>query len=93
MAKETEIAELCRVALEEESNWRETGPEGRKAAYERFQHLLHAIAELTGRTYEEVMNDAVEEWVTIHFCSTSGGTRPSAEWHAAAEPAHQTRQA
>lgn len=85
MATEVEIAEVCRVALEEESHWRETGSEGRKVAYERFQHLLHTIADLTGRTYEEVMNDAVEEWVTVHFCSVAGGNRPSAEWGAAAE--------
>ncbi len=83
LAKEAEIAELCKKALEEESDWREAGPEGRKAAFERFQHLLHSIADLTGRTYEDVMNDAVEEWVTIHFCSIPTESKPSAEWDAA----------
>lgn len=82
MTIQTEIAELCRGALEEESGWRDTGTEGRKAAYERFQQLLHTIADLTGRTYEDVMNDAVEEWINVHFCSVADG-EPSEEWAAA----------
>lgn len=86
MTTDKRIAELCRVALEEQNNWREGGPEGRKAAYDRFQHLVHAIADLTGRTYEEVMNDAVEEWVLTHFCSVSGDEPPAPEWVEAAEP-------
>jgi hypothetical protein len=84
MTADTDIAELCREALEEESGWRGMGADGRKAAFDRFQHLLHKIAELTGRTYEDVLNDAVEEWLTIHFCAVPGESEPSAEWRAAA---------
>jgi len=83
-ATKAEVEALCKAALDEESHWRDAGPEGRKLAYERFQHLVHAIADLTGRTYEEVMNDAVEEWVTVHFCSTATERAPSPEWDAAA---------
>jgi hypothetical protein len=79
-----DIEELCRVALEEESNWREGGSESRRNAYERFQDLVRKIAELTDRTYEEVMNDAIEEWVTVHFCALPTETGPSEEWEAAA---------
>jgi hypothetical protein len=84
MTTKAEVEALCKAALEEESSWREGGPDARKNAYDRFQHLVHAIADLTGRTYEDVMNDAVEEWVTVHFCSTSAEHEPSAEWEAAA---------
>jgi hypothetical protein len=87
MTTPEEIAELCRAALEKESGWREGGTEERRAAFESFQRLLHAIAELTGRSYEDVMNDAVEEWVTVHFCEVPTGTTPSAEWQRAAQPA------
>ena len=87
-----ELVELCKAALEQESDWRETGPEGRAAAFERFQQLLHTIADLTGRTYEDVLNDAVEEWVTVHFCSIENDIVPSAEWAAAgkADPSQQS---
>ena len=80
MTAQTELVELCKVALEQESDWREMGPEGRAAAFERFQQLLHTIADLTGRTYEDVLNDAVEEWVMVHFCSIQSDIEPSAEW-------------
>jgi hypothetical protein len=83
MTTRAEVESLCKAALDEESSWREGGPDARKNAYDRFQHLVHAIADLTGRTYEDVMNDAVEEWVTVHFCSTSANHEPSAEWEAA----------
>ncbi len=83
MTAQTELVELCKAALEQESDWREAGPEGRTAAFERFQQLLHTIADLTGRTYEDVLNDAVEEWVTVHFCSIENDIVPSAEWAAA----------
>ncbi len=83
MSTDVEIVELCKTALEEESGWRTAGPEGRKAAYERFQELLRTIADRTGRPYEEVMNDAVEEWITLHFCETENESTPSAEWEAA----------
>ena len=83
MTAQTELVDLCKAALEQESDWRETGPEGRTAAFERFQQLLHTIADLTGRTYEDVLNDAVEEWVTVHFCSIENDIVPSAEWAAA----------
>lgn len=85
MTTRSEVEALCRAALDEESHWRDDGPDGRKAAYERFQHLVHAIADLTGRTYEGVMNDAVEEWVKVHFCETASEGRPSAEWEAAGQ--------
>ena len=85
MTAQTELVELCKVALEQESDWREMGPEGRTAAFERFQQLLHTIADLTGRTYEDVLNDAVEEWVTVHFCSIQSDSEPSAEWAAAGQ--------
>jgi hypothetical protein len=84
MTTQTEITELCRVALEQESGWRDAGAEGRRETYERFQQLLHTIANRTGRTYEEVMNDAVEEWVRVHFCSAAD-IEPSAEWSAAGQ--------
>lgn len=84
MTTDAELAELCRVALAEESGWRDMGSEGRRAAYERFQSLLHRIADLTGRSYEDVMNDAVEEWLTVHFCEVPTDTAPSAEWATAA---------
>jgi hypothetical protein len=84
MTTNTEVQTLCKAALEEESSWREGGADARKNAYDRFQRLVHEIADLTGRTYEDVMNDAVEEWVTVHFCSTSAEHEPSAEWEAAA---------
>ena len=80
MTAQTELVELCKVALEKETDWREMGAEGRAAAFERFQQLLHTIADLTGRTYEDVLNDAVEEWVTVHFCSVQSNSEPSAEW-------------
>lgn len=86
MTAQTELVEMCRVALEKESDWREMGAEGRTAAFERFQQLLHTIADLTGRTYEDVLNDAVEEWVTVHFCSVQSNSEPSAEWAAAGQP-------
>ena len=84
----TDIETLCREALAEESNWREGGPESRRNAYERFQQLVHTIADRTGRTYEDVMNDAIEEWVTVHFCELPTQTDPTDEWKAAgrAEP-------
>ncbi len=85
MTTRAEVEALCRAALDEEGHWREEGPEGRKAAYERFQHLVHAIADLTGRTYEDVLNDAVEEWVKVHFCETASESTPSDEWEAAAK--------
>jgi hypothetical protein len=85
MTEQTELVELCKAALEKESDWREMGAEGRAAAFERFQQLLHTIADLTGRTYEDVLNDAVEEWVTVHFCSIQGDGEPSAEWAAAGQ--------
>jgi hypothetical protein len=78
-----EIEALCRAALDEESNWREGGEVERRAAYERFQHLVHAIADLSGKSYEEVMNDAIEEWVTVHFCDLPTDREPSPEWEAA----------
>jgi hypothetical protein len=86
MTPQTELVELCKVALEKESGWREMGAEGRKAAFERFQQLLHTIADLTGRTYEDVLNDAVEEWVMIHFCSVPSNNEPSGEWSEAGKP-------
>jgi hypothetical protein len=85
MMTRAEVEALCKAALDEESHWREEGPEGRQAAYERFQHLVRAIAELTGKTYEDVLNDAVEEWIKVHFCETASETKPSAEWEAAAK--------
>jgi hypothetical protein len=83
MTADTDIAALCREALEQESGWRGMGAEGRKAAYDRFQHLLHEIAGRTGRTYEDVLNDAVEEWLTLHFCAIPTESQPSVEWRAA----------
>jgi hypothetical protein len=71
------------MAIDEESSWREGGVAGRRKAFERFQHLVHAIADLTGRTYEDVMNDAIEEWVSVHFCEIPTSTEPAAEWEAA----------
>jgi len=87
----TAIEDLCRAALEEESNWREGGQESRRKAYERFQQLVHAIADLSGRTYEEVMNDAIEEWVTVHFCELPTQSEPTDEWKAAGHPEPSTR--
>lgn len=83
MPVDTEIARLCREALDAESGWRGMGAEGRKGAFDRFQHLLHEIAELTGRTYEDVLNDAVEEWLTLHFCAIPTESEPSVEWRMA----------
>jgi len=85
MTAQTELVELCKVALEKESGWREMGAEGRKAAFERFQQLVHTIADLTGRTYEDVMSDAVEEWVIVHFCEVPTNSEPTAEWAAAGQ--------
>jgi acyl-CoA reductase-like NAD-dependent aldehyde dehydrogenase len=83
MATRPEVEALCRAALAEESNWRDGGPEERRSAFERFQKLVHAIADLTGRTYEDVMNDAIEEWITVHFCETATEKGPAPEWEAA----------
>jgi hypothetical protein len=83
MVTRAEVEALCRAALDEESHWREGGADERKAAYERFQHLVHAIADLDARSYEEVMNDAIEEWINVHFCSTATATEPAPEWEAA----------
>jgi hypothetical protein len=85
MPVDTDIARLCREALDAESGWRGMGAEGRKGAFDRFQRLLHDIAELTGRTYEDVLNDAVEEWLTLHFCAIPSDSEPSAEWKAAGQ--------
>ena len=74
-----EISELCRNALEAEDGWRDGGPEQRLAAYHRFQELVRSIAELTGRSYEEVMSDAIEEWVRVHFCEI-GAEVSAEEW-------------
>jgi len=82
MPTKAEIAELCRIALQEESDWREGGADGRRAAFDRFQTLVHSIADITGRTYEDVLNDAVEEWIRVHFCEVADG-EPSEEWTAA----------
>lgn len=71
MVTEEEITSLCKAALEAEDDWRSLGPEGRRAAYERFQHLLQTIADLTGRSYEDVMNEAIEDWIRVHFCSVA----------------------
>lgn len=86
MTTRQEIESLCRAALEEESNWRDGSEEERKQAYEKFQHLVHAIADLTGRTYEDVMNDAIEEWVKVNFCELPTEHAPAAEWEAAGHP-------
>jgi hypothetical protein len=75
MAAQREITELAEAALEAESEWRYRGPDGRRSAYERFRELLNRIAELTGRPYEELFNEAIEEWVTLHFCSVPSGGR------------------
>ncbi len=72
MQTESELADLCQAALDAESDWRYRGPEGRRAAYERFQQLVHTIAEKTGRSYEEAFNEAIEQWVKLHFCSMAG---------------------
>ncbi|HZD81167.1 MAG TPA: hypothetical protein VE646_14165 [Actinomycetota bacterium] len=72
MATDTELAELCRAALDAESDWRYRGAEGRRAAYERFQQLVRTIAEATGRSYEEAFNEAIEQWVKEHFCAVAG---------------------
>ena len=85
MTAETDIAALCRQALEEESGWRSMGLDGRRAAYDRFQRLIREIASLTGRTYEEVMNDAVEEWLTVHFCAIPSQSESSGDWRVGAE--------
>ncbi len=84
MTTREEVESLCRAALDEETHWRDGGPEERAAAYERFERLVHAIADLTGRSYQDVMSDAVEEWVKVHFCSTPSERAPQAEWEAAA---------
>lgn len=75
MASQSEISRLVEEALEAESEWRYEGPDARRSAYERFRGLLDQIAELTGRPYEELFNEAIEEWVTLHFCAVSDGTR------------------
>ena len=85
MTTQAELEELCRVALDEESGWRGGGVEERKAAFLRFQELLRTIADVTGRTYDEVLNDAVEEWIRLHFCQVADGL-PAGEWTAAGEP-------
>lgn len=68
IAKTEEIKALCVECQEAEDDWRELGPEGRVEAYHRFQGLLQQIADLTGRSYEEVFNEAIEQWITVHFC-------------------------
>jgi acyl-CoA reductase-like NAD-dependent aldehyde dehydrogenase len=73
------ISELCRSALEAEDGWRDGSPEQRIAAYHRFQDLVRSIAALTDRSYEEVMNDAIEEWVRVHFCEV-GAEVSAEEW-------------
>ena len=88
MATRAEVEELCCAALEEESNWREGGPVERKAAFERFQGLVHKIADVTDRTYEDVMNDAIEEWVKVHFCELPTEHEPAAEWEEAGHKEH-----
>jgi hypothetical protein len=72
MTTEKAVEELCREVMESESDWRYRGPEGRHAAYERFQRLVRAIAEMTGTTYEEAFNDAIEQWVKENFCEIKG---------------------
>ncbi len=47
------------------------------------------IADVTGRTYDEVLNDAVEEWIRVHFCQVANGL-PSDEWTAAGESSLET---
>jgi acyl-CoA reductase-like NAD-dependent aldehyde dehydrogenase len=88
MATRTEVEQLCRAALEEESNWRDGDVEERKNAFERFQDLVHKIADVTGRTYEDVMNDAIEEWVKVHFCELPVEHEPAAEWEHAGQEEH-----
>jgi hypothetical protein len=88
MATRTEVERLCRDALDEEHRWREGTAEERKAAFERFQGLVHQIAEVTDRTYEDVMNDAIEEWVKVHFCELPVEHEPTAEWEHAGHEEH-----
>lgn len=73
MATEHVVQDLCREVMEAESDWRYRDAEGRHAAYERFQRLVHTIAEATGTTYEEAFNDAIEQWVKANFCEASSG--------------------
>lgn len=80
MATREEVERLCRAALDEESNWREGGIDERKAAFARFEGLVHKIADVTDRTYEDVMNDAIEEWVKVHFCELPTEHEPTVEW-------------
>ena len=74
MATVNEIPGLCKAVLEAENDWRSRGAEARRVAFKRFQELLHTIADRTGRPYEEILNEAIEEWVTLHFCSVATGT-------------------
>ena len=83
MTADSDIAELCREALEEERLARD-GSRRAKGTPDRFQHLLHEIAELTGRSYEDVLNDAVEE-ADDPLPAVPSESEPSAEWRAAAQ--------
>jgi len=79
MEASKEIAALCREVLEAENDWRSRSDEARKAAYQRFQELLRTIAERTRRPYEEILNEAIEEWITLHFCSVATTPQAGAE--------------
>ena len=65
---ESELEQLCSEAFEMQSDWRSRGVEGRREADKAFDQLLHRIAESTGRSYDEVKYEAVEEWIRDKFC-------------------------
>lgn len=71
MTTSAAIEELCSLAVAKQEEWRAGGADGRREAYAHFDrclHAIHAIAELTGRSHEDVLYEAVEDWVTAKFC-------------------------
>ena len=62
------IEELCALAVDKQNEWRAKGGEGRREAYRHFDRCLHTVAEMNGRSYEDVLYEAVEDWVTATFC-------------------------
>lgn len=73
MTTSAAIEELCSLAVAKQEEWRAGGADGRREAYAHFDRCLHAIA--TGRSYDEVLYEAVEDWVTAKFCCVGKARR------------------
>ena len=66
---DSELRRLCLEAFDRQTDWRSGDRDDRRAAFQTFQDLLHRIAEGTHRSYVDVLDEAVEDWVHAKFCS------------------------